>query len=155
MPYLVISYILELQYISQIFKNCNIIPVSTTTPTGFTCPAGAMPVRFDRFGNGNSEVDYKIEAVESDNTTSNVGPTVLKPSGGNGLCRYGPVNLIIKLTPKPRSSDMFISLRVKGATSVSFMYTFGSRSSSPYTVSFYYHTGTGTTIFDLHADGHT
>ena len=103
-----------------------------TTP--FLCPAGSMPNTFDRSGSSDENINYKIEAVAPDNSTSNVGPTILKPSGGQGLCRHGPVNVIITSIPSPRQADMFVSVTVKGAHSVSFMYKYGSSTSSPYTV---------------------
>lgn len=93
-----------------------------------------MPNVFDRSGSSDKNVNYKIQIVAPDNTTSNVGPSVLKPTGGRGLCRYGPMNLIITLCPGARSADMFVSIRVKGARSVSFLYKYGSATSSPYTV---------------------
>ena len=108
--------------------------ILATTP--FICPAGSMPNVFDKYGSSDSNINYKIEAIAPDNTTSNVGPTILKPSGGRGLCRHGPVNVLITSIPRPRSADMFVSITVKGARSVSFVYKYkyGSSTSSPYTV---------------------
>ena len=114
------------------FKSENFSMISATTP--FTCPAGFMPNVFDKYGTSDRNINYRIEAVTPDNTTSIVGPTVLKPSGGRGLCRYGPMNLIATLVPAPRSADMFVSVTVKGARSVTFLYKYGSTTSAPYTV---------------------
>ena len=107
----------------------------SASPTRFTCPAGAMPMEYDKYGTDYDGINYKIEAVQPDNTTSNVAPTVLKPSGGQGLCKHGPQNFMITLVPGARQSDMYISLRVKGASSVTSMYKYGSTTSSPHTVS--------------------
>ena len=93
-----------------------------------------MPMEYDRYGSDSNGVNYKIDAVQPDNTTANVGPTILRPSGGRGYCKYGPQNFVITLIPGGRQSDMYVSVKVKGAASVSFLYKYGSTTSFPYTV---------------------
>ena len=111
----------------------NILSIIAPTTSQFQCPAGSMPNEFDKWGSDFPGISYNIELVNSDSTTEDVSKAILRPITGRGLCRRGSINLVITLTPAPRSADMFISLKAKAATSVTFKYT-GSVTSAPYTV---------------------
>jgi hypothetical protein len=111
------------------------IPYLVTTTSAFECPEGTFPMEYNREDHENGNDRYNIERISSDLTltTTDVTDDVLQPCTGAGLCQKGLVNLLVTLTP-PRSANMFIHLTVKGATSVSLIYTTDSTASDAQTV---------------------
>ena len=90
---------------------------------------------FDRYGNSNPNINYEIVAIASGTTYKNVGPIILKPTVGAAFSKIGPMNLLVNLKPGPRLSNLFVSLKVKKAISVSFTYISNSGMSKPHVVS--------------------
>lgn len=93
-----------------------------------------MRSRFDGSETNIEGIVYDVEMVMSQSQSKDVTDQVLYPSRGRGKCDNDTINLEITLQPGPRQSNMLISIEVKGASSVSLVYTYGS-TSSPITVS--------------------
>ena len=108
--------------------------ISATTTCEFQCPSGTMPTLYDRYTKDRVANGFLIHSINSDNTTTDVKEIILRPGRGRRLCGAGVINIMLTLTPTARSSDMLISLKAQGAKTVTFVYTYGSRTSQAHTV---------------------